>query len=369
VTSSLTPPAMAGAMMAYSSGANRFVLFGGWDGIGLNETWSFDPAMSTWSQLHPALSPMTRGDAMFAYDSKSDVFVLFGGWHELANETYQRLADTWLFYLSNDTWVPRNPIASPSARSDAAVAYNPVRDAVLLFGGFSGTVYLGDGWTYSVERNLWSPWTVATSPSPRADGRMVYDAVTNQVYLFGGNDYSGPNLTFHHLDDTLMFNWTVNGWTTLASLDAPAARDYAVVADDPADGRLLLADGYGNGIALGDTWAFDVRRDVWENVTPPIGPEPRFAGVGGFDPVNGVLVLFGGLGTKGLLADTWYFRYDPTLVVPQPSSGLPWLWIGIGTVAAVAVLAIMAWRVRRRPSNDGTQATGSADDAGEHRGP
>ena len=55
---------MAGAMMAYSSRAHRFVLFGGWDGVaGLNGTWVYDPGMRTWNELHPDVSPLGRGDA------------------------------------------------------------------------------------------------------------------------------------------------------------------------------------------------------------------------------------------------------------------------------------------------------------------
>src|SRR5881628_1409849 len=102
VTPTLSPQPMAGAMMAYSSKAHRFVLFGGWDGVaGLNGTWVYDPGNRTWNALHPNVSPLGRGDAMFVYDNRSDNFVLYGGWHELADQTYIRLADTWVFSLEN----------------------------------------------------------------------------------------------------------------------------------------------------------------------------------------------------------------------------------------------------------------------------
>jgi len=72
VTPTLSPQPMAGAMMAYSSKAHRFVLFGGWDGVkGLNETWVYDPGNRTWTQLNPNLSPLGRGDGMFVYDERT----------------------------------------------------------------------------------------------------------------------------------------------------------------------------------------------------------------------------------------------------------------------------------------------------------
>src|SRR2546429_8885313 len=113
VSPSTSPPAMAGAMMAYSSRAHRFVLFGGWDGVaGLNGTWVYDPGNRTWTQLNPNLSPLGRGDGMFVYDERANVFVLFGGWHELANGTYIRLEDPWWFSLDNVRWTKRHPTVS-----------------------------------------------------------------------------------------------------------------------------------------------------------------------------------------------------------------------------------------------------------------
>ncbi|HYM40886.1 MAG TPA: kelch repeat-containing protein, partial [Thermoplasmata archaeon] len=54
VSPPLSPPAMAGAMMAYSSKSDRFVLFGGWDGVtSLNATWQYDPENRSWMDLHP----------------------------------------------------------------------------------------------------------------------------------------------------------------------------------------------------------------------------------------------------------------------------------------------------------------------------
>jgi len=347
VSPSASPPAMAGAMMAYSSRAHRFVLFGGWDGVaGLNGTWVYDPGNRTWSALHPNVSPLGRGDAMFVYDNLSDNFILFGGWHELANQTYMRLADTWVFSLETATWTERHPPVSPAPRSDSEVAYDPRVGAVLVVGGFNGTAYLGDVWSYSPGNDTWSPRPASVAPSKRADGRMVYVESQDRFLLFGGNDYSGPNAANHHLADTWAYSWSSIMWTPLTPKEGPGARDYAVFAYDPAVGLVFLATGFGDTI-LNDLWGFNLVSDTWVNLTPALSPPPRFAAAGGFDPVDNVLVVFSGLANTSLLADTWQYAYRPS----SGASGSPPLIIVAGVSSAVVVgvaVAIVILRISRK---------------------
>ena len=350
VSPSSSPPAMAGAMMAYSSRAHRFVLFGGWDGVaGLNGTWIYDPGNRTWNELLPNVSPLGRGDAMFVYDNRSDNFILFGGWHELADQTYIRLADTWVFSLEKAAWTERHPTVSPPPRSDSEVAYDPRVAAVLVVGGFNGTAYLGDIWSYSPSNDTWSPRPASVEPSKRADGRMVYVESQDRFILFGGNDYSGPNGANHHLADTWGYNWSSNTWTPLTPKEGPGARDYPIFAYDPAVGLVFLATGFGNMI-LNDLWGFNLASDTWVNLTPALSPPPRFAAAGGFDLAHNVLVVFSGLASAGLLADTWHYAYGPSSGPP----GLPSPILVFGVISAIAVgvaVAIvvgLSWRRRSR---------------------
>ena len=330
--------------MAHDSQADRFVLFGGWDGYqGLNGTWVFDPVNRTWTELHLAVSPAPRGDEMFVYDERASVFLLFGGWYEFPNETYVRLSDTWIFSLSTHAWTERHPPVSPSPRSDAEVAYDPVVDQVLLVGGFSGTGYLGDVWSYSLANDTWSPRPSFLEPSPRSDGRMVYVPSQDRFILYGGNDYNGPNFTFHHLADTWAYGWATNTWTRVPTSVAPPARDYPILADGP--NSLLLTSGYGNRTILGDLWAFDLANDTWSNLTPAKSPPPRYAGAGGFDAAEGVFVVFSGAGDQGLLADTWFYETG----VPQTPNPPGPPVVPLVLIAAAAIVGVLAmWAARRR---------------------
>ncbi len=351
VTPSVSPVPMAGAMMAYSSRANRFVLFGGWDGVqGLNGTWTFDPANRTWAQLHPEASPMPRGDEMLVYDGRSDLFILFGGWYEFPNGSYMRLSDTWTFSLGEAAWTVRHPSSTPSPRSDSEVAYDPSADAVLLVGGFSGTHYLGDVWAYFPGNDTWWPRAVGEAPVARADGRMVYVPGQDRFLLFGGNNYSGPNFSFNHLADTWSYRWTSNTWSLIPTPQAPPARDYPIFAVDPAAGMALLASGFGNRTILNDLWGFNLTTEVWSSLATGAAPPPRYAGAGGFDPVDNVFVLFSGAGNAGLLSDLWYYRASPgTTAFVDPAAVV----ILVAGTSVILVTAVAAFVLRSRRQRSG----------------
>ncbi len=313
VTKAYGPPEMAGGMTAYSSRDDAFLLFGGWNGVTYNQTWTFNPRILNWTQLHPLTSPSARGDGMLVYDSQDAAFVLFGGWFQLPSGDYVRDSDTWAFYLGNDSWIERHPLRSPSPRSDSAVAYDPETNMILLFGGFNGSAYLGDMWSYRLKDNSWVPRSSAIDPPSRADGRMIYDTAQRAFYLFSGNDYSGPNFTFHHLSDMWRYDWDHNAWVQLYPDVMPSPRDYPIFASDTAAGELLLTGGFGNRTILGDTWAFNTTRSAWSNITTSNGPSPRMAAVGGYDAQDDALMLFSGGDNSGAKQDTWMFLYPPPI--------------------------------------------------------
>jgi hypothetical protein len=52
--------------MAYDAARGEVVLFGGWDGTLLGDTWTWDG--TTWTEEHPAISPPARILMGMAYD-------------------------------------------------------------------------------------------------------------------------------------------------------------------------------------------------------------------------------------------------------------------------------------------------------------
>lgn len=119
-------------------------------------------------------------------------------------------ADTWRWRAGS--W-RRAPLAGPDPRTFPVMAYDSVRDEVVLFGGrFESSDghlrRLGDTWEWDGER--W-PWVSTTGPSPRSGAAMAYHPGLEAVVLFGGS--GGP------LGDT--WSWNGRAWTPLAVPPAP----------------------------------------------------------------------------------------------------------------------------------------------------
>src|SRR6266516_3775609 len=371
-TQAIHPPAVAGSMMAYDSRTHLFVLFGGSDGEVLNQTWVLNPSTRVWEERYPAVSPPARADAMLIYDNSADALILFGGWYETHEGLYNRLSDTWAFFVENDTWVEMHPRTSPTPRSDAAVAYDETEGVTLLFGGFDGVRYLGDVWYYVYANNTWVNRLSARLPSPRADGRMVYDSEHQSFFVFSGNDYSDADFNFHHPADMWRYRWAENTWRPIFPDSMPAPRDYAVLASNLMFGELLLVGGYGNRTILGDTWAFNTTQLIWRNISTPGGPSARMAAAGGYDPVEHVLVMFGGGNRTEVKADTWFFRYPPPLSgaiflsAPSPIVGQP-VMFQAGIVGGSGILTKASWIFCDCQTNHGLSAAHSFGAPGIYR--
>ena len=88
---------------------------------------------------------------------------------------------------------------APPARHSHCAAYDPVRERVLLFGGFTGTEFAGDLWALSLGSSpTWTRIAESGSGPPGRDAAaMIYNPVGDRLVLFGG--WSGTG----YLDDLL----------------------------------------------------------------------------------------------------------------------------------------------------------------------
>jgi hypothetical protein len=94
-----------------------------------------------------------------AYDGLRSEVVLFGGW----NGSY--LGDTWTW--DGTTWTEQQPPTSPAARNGMVTAFDAARGEVVGFGGHDGTVAYGDTWTW--DGTTWRvPFTAHLRLSPNS---------------------------------------------------------------------------------------------------------------------------------------------------------------------------------------------------------
>jgi len=210
----------------------------------------------------------------------------------------------------------------PPARGGHAMAYDPQRQRVVLFGGTDahGPTRLGDTWEWNGTQ-----WTLGadTGPSGRSSPSLVYDAVRQRILMFGGtgraNDYYGDN------DDS--WEWDGAGWTDVTAADPdkrPSQRNGQGMAYDLLRQKTVL---YGGSRTFDgefhDTWTRDDGN--WRRRAKAGGPpEQNLYGAMSYHRELGLSVI---LTEPCQTPDTWTFDGDGWSVVtgarPTPRYAAP----------------------------------------------
>ena len=305
---------------AYHPGAFSFVMFGGTTPQGRDSaTWigQLSLNVSPWHLIfNPVPSPPARQHAAMAYDVVKNRVVLFGG--EGVNGP---LADTWELAGNPPVWRQVTTAAAPSARSGAAAVFDQTRGRVVLFGGFDSSGYLADMWEYNVDTARWNPIVTATSPPARRFHAMA--AEPGRIVLFGGDSGVDRN-------DTWMFNTATAQWSAGLASTVPA-RKWSAMAYDVRRGKTVMFGGHNESIgALGDLYELSAS-GTWVQIAPPGQVVQARAGhTLTYDPTadGGKLVLIGGVdpGASRAFDDIWVLGDEgvaPNRVVwQQKQSGL-----------------------------------------------
>jgi hypothetical protein len=206
-TSKVTPPIHRFSSLAYDQSLKKTVLFGGYDGSYLNQTWTFDG--TTWVQVKKN-PPPSRSHAAMWYDATLKKTVIYGGIGRVtSNDVVTRYSDMWSF--DGTGWTEIKPELTPGMRYGAQVAVDPNTGDAFVFGGVrvdiddklnQTQVYANDMWEWN--GTTWKKVTTAVAPPARENGGFALDPLRKELVMFGG--YSG-----FYLSDTWSFG---NGkWT------------------------------------------------------------------------------------------------------------------------------------------------------------
>ncbi len=291
------PSARYGAAEVYDSGLGALLLFGGINATGglLDDTWEY--AGGHWTQLTPASHPGPRAYAAVAYDAKGGYVVLFGGLGATASGGYTDLSDTWTF--AGGQWTRLSVSVHPVARYGMAMTYDSSAMEVLAFGGvsvnftsYAGTTY-SDTWTFA--GGAWTKLSLTVHPSARGGAGLTYDTTAGYAVLFGGCGYPS-GFCGEALHDTWKF---ASGTWRRFSFAAPS-HEYGLVAlaNDPANGTVVLFGGADNSTVLGSTWTLD--STGWIRWMGSPSPSAMAGTALAYDPsaaksTGGAVVLFGGV--------------------------------------------------------------------------
>jgi cysteine-rich repeat protein len=299
---SRTPRRRLAAGMVYDDARGRIVMYGGVDGfpdgVMLDDTWEYDG--HTWQRIRTATSPGGRAGHALVFDSERQRAVLFGG---IRSNSFFDCADDHWEYDGLD-WEPVMTSPRPSARGVAAFAYDPIRGVMVLFGGICAEILLADTWEY--DGVSWSEVVptgdgAATWPQGRVGAAMAWDPDRQRIVLFGGKAGDDTNL-----DDTWEYDGV--GWRLIEGQTAPTPRAGHALLYNAARRGMTVLGGMGAG-ATTDTW--ELRGSTWFQVSVTNPPSDRFGAAAAYFPMQDAVLLFGGFDSRGLPLDAWLrYRFD-----------------------------------------------------------
>lgn len=280
------PAGRTGHAMAFDAARGRLVVFGG---MGVdngayterNDTWEWDG--SAWLQANPAQAPSVRSGARMVFDAARGRVMLFGGIH-VANYQGTFYDDVWEW--DGSTWTARTPAVRPPARSEAALAFDPSRARVVMYGGWGGgSVGLVDTWEW--DGSTWTQRAPLTVPLLERGAAATFDPASGRTLLLG---QTTPFLQLPRME-----TWAFDGtnWTPIGS-GPTGAGAFVVIAHDPVRTRTVQF--------ASETWEFDGA--TWARVLPALTPAFRDLPSLVFDAARGVPVIVGNTGS-GYQVETW----------------------------------------------------------------
>jgi MYXO-CTERM domain-containing protein len=230
---------------------------------GTREVWEINTtSYACQDRSAPTDTPLPRSNHALAYNPSTGKTYVFGG----VDMNQQPFDDLWEW--DGKTWAEVTTDVRPSARSDAGLAYDPVRNSLILYGGqgidSTGMYYqtvLGDTWEWSSTTRQWKQLFPTASPDPLYSHGMVTDTTRNKILLFAGMSnyqyYIPMPVPYEDPMRNEVWEWDGNTmtWTNrtpVVSASAPSPRQYPILAYDEGRQKLFVEESsnysyYGSG--------------------------------------------------------------------------------------------------------------------------
>ncbi|MFT3841291.1 MAG: hypothetical protein QM723_30145 [Myxococcaceae bacterium] len=254
VTTGVSPGARFGHLAVWDGAANRMLVWGGFDDVGVKDTdmhaLDFNQTPPAWSTLAVTTgTPSGRGFMEYGFDQANRVLYIFGGGDPASGS----ISETWKFDVATLAWTPLP--AGGLSRSFGVNAFENGRFVVGLGMDFANGNAVTGFAAYDPDGGSWVTLTEeGTVPGGRAGIQTMGDV--SPLVMFGGFDPMGSigdSRTFIADESNGMFVLSSPSWTV-----APPARAYAGTA--AANGQRYLYGGYLSalGTETFDLWSLDL---------------------------------------------------------------------------------------------------------------
>ncbi|MBX3464875.1 MAG: hypothetical protein KF830_17035 [Planctomycetes bacterium] len=261
-------------------------------------------ALAQWIQRTPASAPTARTGAAMAFDPNSAGLILFGGSAPLVSN------QTWAY--DGTAWTLLAPAAAPTARFGAQLVHDVARGVMVLYGGLATNISVpppnSDTWEW--DGVTWTQAAPTANAGPRYQYGACYDLVRQRTVIYGG---ATSQLLIPPSNQT----WEYDGvtWTQVTTTGNPGPRNRPAMCYHFGQNRTVMFGGFDGTNLTDSTWFYDGSTWTQASVTGS-KPSPRNAASMVYDEERDVCVLMGGQDATGPLADTWTF--DGTKWQQQP---------------------------------------------------
>ncbi len=260
----------------------------------------------TWLNLRPGGAPGgSSGLASVGLDPLRSRIVAFGG-ARIEGSELTVSAETWEW--NGRDWRERQPVdpesdGNPEGRAAAASTWDPSRRAFVIAGGLA-VEPLNDVWAWN--GSSWKRLPDLPRRPRLADGGsqvngrigslLYWDAALGRLVFTGGVERVGAN-------DPSDESWSLEDRTWVPMPTPPfGPRAAAAIATDTATGITAVVGGSSSGEI--DVWI--QRNGTWQAFDAGTGPGPRGLAAAASFPMNGALLLHGGVALDGtVLDDLW----------------------------------------------------------------
>jgi hypothetical protein len=300
------PDARSRHAMATDLGTGKVYLFGGENAAAtlINDLWAWDG--TAWSQCKTTgASPAPRADAGMAYDPTRKSLIVFGG-RDAPLGAAPSLSDTWEWNIAQATWTELKVVGAPPGRLGAAMVTDVKRNRIIMASGADygrqspQNVELTDVWEWNGTTLTWTN----VSPPVGWGGPQIpigaWDTARSKLVAMEGE--SGPEY----------YEWdpSSHAWAPSAISDKIVPSSAATF---DSTRRRMVALGRSYGADPTGTMTFTLELDTlakqWFARPLPVELQQHNLSVMAYDNKRAVVVLFGGVGnTGGVRGDIWEYK-------------------------------------------------------------
>jgi hypothetical protein len=300
------PSKRIGATMFYDPINECMLLFGGaqsgaTDYNRFNDLWKYDYSTDTWTEINISVKPSGRFNTPAAYDGENNQLIIYGG------ESTDSEPQMWAFSLEDYSWRRLYPTNMPSpGRCNTPLVYDEKSKKIIMFGGmgYDGS-FPSDTWVYDAAGNSWTRMAPNGSPHGRYGHALFYDPVNEAVLMFGGHWFEGSNEGF--CPDLWKYDYGSNSWTLLEENLPLSAQFWHSYSASSLDGVCTIFGGTNGHELFDETWIYS--EGEFTQIAPASHPSTRILAAMAYDSVNNVTLLFGGLDyAAGDSADLWALK-------------------------------------------------------------